>query len=444
MTADTDALRARVEELENQNAALLAQTAGRTRPKGARWRPFTSAVLIVVAAVLVPASIVGAWARVQLVDENAFVATLAPLIDEPSVQQLLVDETMTAFRAQVDLPAVVDTVIDGVTELTPGDRTGPLLDVLRAPLADGLDGVIASTVTTAIASDTFASAWETSLRGAHRALTIASTSDGAGIVRITPDGLGIALGPLVAEVKDALVARGVGLATLIPGIDRVVIVGSADSLIAVRAGYAAADLIGWWLPVGTLVAFGLGIAVARRRSTAVLGVGAAITLGSASLTATLWLGGIAAEAASTALDISPTVIAVIAAQLFADMRATAAALTVLGVVIAVAGWLAGRSRAASRVRAAVGGFDAAVRHRLAARGVRFGGFGTWLAAHRTAVRLALVAMVVVVLLAMMPLRVGGLVVVLLVALVVAWLLELVPVHPDDGPAGAPRDEEVPA
>jgi hypothetical protein len=291
---------------------------------------------------------------------------------------------------------------------------------------------VASTVTNAIASDTFAAAFETSLRGAHRAVTIASTSDGAGIVRITPDGLGIALGPLISEVKGALVDRGVGIATLIPGVDRIVIVGNADALVALRAGYAAADVIGWWLPLGTLALFGLGIAVARRRSTAVIGVGTAIAIGSASLATALWLGAIAAGAASVALDIPPTVIDAVTAQLFDDMQTTAVALSVLGVLIALAGWVCGRSRAATGVRTAVGGFDAAARRRLAARGVRLGAFGTWLAAHRVAVRLAIVAVVVVVLVAMMPLRIGEIVVVVVVALLVGWLLELLQVRQDEG------------
>lgn len=438
---DGDALRARVEDLENENAVLRAKSPRRQAPAGARWRPLVSAVLIVVAAVLVPTSVVGAWARAQLVDENAFVATLAPLADDPAVQQLIADETMDAFRAQVDLPAFVNFLIDGVTELTPGDRVDPVLDVVRGSLADGLDGVITSTVTNAIASAAFAAAFETSLRGAHRAVTIASTSDGAGIVRITPDGLGIALGPLISEVKGALVDRGVGIATLIPGVDRVVIVGSADSLIALRAGYAAADVIGWWLPLGTLALFAFGIAVARRRSTAVIGVGTAIVLGSASLAMALWIVAIAASAASAALDIPPAVIDAVAAQLFGDMQTTAVALTALGVLIAVAGWVSGRSRAATGVRAAAGGFNAATRYRLAARGMRLGAFGTWLAAHRVALRLAIVGVVVVVLVAMMPLRIGGIVLAVVVALLVGWLLELLQVRQDEGPTAHISAEE---
>ena len=42
-------------------------------------RGVASTAVIVVAAVLLPLSIVSGWARTQVVDEDAFAATLAPL-----------------------------------------------------------------------------------------------------------------------------------------------------------------------------------------------------------------------------------------------------------------------------------------------------------------------------------------------------------------------------
>ena len=64
-------------------------------------------------------------------------------------------------------------------------------------------------------------------------------------------------------------------------IDRVVIIGKGDNLAAIRTGYALAATMGWWLPVITLALFGLGILIARRRSTAVLGTGLGFAIGGA-------------------------------------------------------------------------------------------------------------------------------------------------------------------
>ena len=76
------------------------------RSRGGWWRAFLSALCIVIATILVPVSIVGAWARVQLVDEDAFVATLAPLVDDPAVQAMIIDESMEAINAQVDFQQI--------------------------------------------------------------------------------------------------------------------------------------------------------------------------------------------------------------------------------------------------------------------------------------------------------------------------------------------------
>ena len=431
MDTDTDGLLARVQDLEHRNEELRLQAARRERAPGARWRPFASAALIVVAAVLVPASIVGAWARVQLTDEEAFVATLSPLIDAPAVQQLIADETMGAVRAHVDFRGIAGSVVDGMHQLAPGASTVAVLDLLEQPLADGLDGVVTSTVSTAIRSDAFADAWEVGLRGAHRALTVASTSDGAGIVRLTSDGLGISLGQLVDHVRVTLVERGVGVAVLIPAVDRIVIIGDGESLLAIRVGYAAADLIGWWLPVTVVLLFAAGVAVARRRRSAVLGVGIAVALGSSSLVAVLWLAGVAAPAAATSLGLPPSVVDVVFTQLVADMRSTAWSFAVVGIVLAIAGWLSGRSRGARMLREAIAQFDANVRRGLRLKGVRLGRLGSWLAHHRKTVRLLITLVAVAALLTMTPLVPGDVGLVAAVGLVFAWLLELIQVRPEE-------------
>src|SRR6478735_378661 len=96
-------LQAEVAALRAENEALRAggapadEVAAPARPAGSWWRGFLSALCIVIATILVPVSIAGAWARVQLVDEDAFVSTFAPLADDPDVQALIIDKTSTAI-----------------------------------------------------------------------------------------------------------------------------------------------------------------------------------------------------------------------------------------------------------------------------------------------------------------------------------------------------------
>ena len=437
--ADDD-LQAQLDRLRAENDSLRAQTAAppdETAPPGrrpGRWRAPVSALCIVIAAILVPVSIAAAWARVQLVDEDAFVATLAPLVEDPAVQALVVDETVEAISAQVDFSQLTADVFDGIADLGLPPRATQALGLLQAPAAEGLENLVTQTVTRVVESDAFADVWATATRAAHRALTTAATADGGALVVTTDEGVGIQLGAVVDRVKQNLVDRGVGIAQLIPVVDRVVIIGKGDNLAAIRTGYAVAATMGWWLPVITLGLFALGILIARRRSTAVLGTGIGIAIGSAVLAASLSIGSTAVGIVAGDLDLSPAALEVIYAQLVAAMSQTALVLMLLGVLVAVIGWLMGGSRPALGVRAATGGMNATARARLAARGLHTGAFGAWLGGNRVLVRTVIAVLAVLWLFALRPLSVGDILLVLVVALLVGWIFELLQRRPEETPA----------
>ncbi|NYD67677.1 hypothetical protein [Agromyces atrinae] len=440
-TPDIETLTVRLKAVEAENAALARRIGVDERPRGGWWRSVASTLIIVIATILVPVSIVGAWTRAQLVEEEAFVSTLAPIVDDPAVQQVIIDETMTAVRSQVDFVEVTDAVFDGIIELGMDDRAAAALGLLRQPAAAGMENIVSSSVAAVIESEAFSDVFEMTLRGAHRALTLASTSDGGGVVVLTPDNrLGIAVGPLVEGVKTNLTEQGIGVASLIPVIDRTIIVGSGESLIAIRTGYAVADAVGWWLPVVTLVLFGLGIALARRRSVAVLGSGLGIGLGAASLGATLGIGSLLVASVASQLALSPSAIDVIYTQLIDDMRQTAWIFALVGLIIALVGWVTGRSRAAGRLRRVTDSLTGSARRSLATRGLQTGAFGRWLGRYRVGVRIGLGVLAVVVLFAMRPLTVGHVIGTLIVALLVLLVAELLQRRPDDvAPSAAPAE-----
>lgn len=433
-SSDLAALEARIRELEAENARLsvgVQAMDGRERTPGSRARSVLSALCIVIAAILVPVSIVSAWTRVQLVDEEAFVATLAPLSSDPAVQGLIVDETMEAIADQVDFDALTAEVFSAVTDLGLPPRAASALELLQQPAAAGLESLVQTTVTRVVASDAFTDVWATATRGAHRALTAAATSDGGGLVVRTDEGVGIQLGAVVERVKANLQERGIGVASLIPSVDRVIILGDGQNLAMVRAGYAAAAVAGWWLPVLTLALFGLGILLARRRSVAVVGSGVALGLGAGSLAAGFAVGvGVIGTVAQDA-GLSPSALEVIYAQMVAAMAHSASVVTVVGVIVAVAGWLLGRSRPARALRAAGGRAGAAARARVAAWGIDTGRFGLWLGARRVLVRVLLAVAAVLWLFALRPLGIGDVVAVVLTTLAVALVLEVLQIRPGE-------------
>ncbi|EXJ52009.1 hypothetical protein [Microbacterium sp. MRS-1] len=233
-----------------------------------RARALASAVAIVLAVVCLPLSILSVWARVQLVDEDAFTATLVPLARSTTVQDALIAASADAVDARLDADALTGSIVDGIIGLGVGDRAADALRRLQAPAAAAVQTLVHDTIADAIRSDGFGSLWEQLLRQSHRALTLAATSDGAGVVVQTEAGLGIQVGAVVAGVKERLSAQGVAWATLIPSVDHVVVIGSGDTLAAVRTGYALGVTVGWWMPVATVILFLSGIALARRRLNA--------------------------------------------------------------------------------------------------------------------------------------------------------------------------------
>lgn len=421
MSAPTaDDLESRIRALEAENARLGA----RPRVTGGWWRAAVSSLVIVIATILVPVSIVTAWARVQLVDEEAFVATLAPLTEEPEVQQLIVDEVTEAIDAQVDFAALTDQVFDGIEDLGLPPAAETALDVLRAPAAQGVQSLVNSAVERVVSSDAFSDVWAFTLRGVHRAVSTAATADGGGVVVLTNEGMGIALGPIIEQVKVRLVDSGVAVAALIPAIDRTIIIGDGQSLIAFRTVYALADVGGWWLSIVTIALFVLAILIARRRSVAVIGSGVGLLIGGSVLAVGFGIGATASSLVAVELGLSPSGLGVIYEQLTASMAQSAMVIALLGVLIAIVGWSMGSSRSAVVARTGVGGFNTTIRAALAARGLDTGAFGRILARYRVAIRILLVVVALVWLFALRPLSFGDAAIVILVTAIVVWLLEL--------------------
>lgn len=430
--AAADDLPERLAALEAENERLRERlSAEPARPPGGVWRAWVSALCIVLAAVIAPVSIVTGWARVQLVDEDSFVATLAPLASDPAVQSMIIDQTMAAVDEKVDFAAITANAIDGIATLNLPPAAVSALTLLKQPAAAGLESIVERGVTRVVTSAAFGEVWATATRGAHRALTTAATSDGGGLVVRTADGVGIQLGAIVARVKQNLADQGVGAAAIIPDVGKVVILGSGENLALLRTGYGLATAVGWWLPVVALALFAAGVLVARRRATALLGVGVALLVGGTLLAVGFSVGAALVGTAATQLELPPTALGVIYAQLTAGMAHSAAIVAVLGGVLAAFAWVSGAWRPARAVRAGAGSINTGLRGALAARGVDTGAAGRWLYAQRVLVRAILAVVGILWLLALRPLTVGDVVTVLVVGLLAWWAAELAQQRPGE-------------
>lgn len=420
-------LRARVELLERENDALRSPT---SRPVA---RSIVAGVVLAVAVLLAPVAAIGTWARLQLVDADRFVATFAPLAQDPDVQDFVAGQVSVAIDEAVDLEAVVGELFDGLRSLDLPPRAESALTLLEAPAASGLSSLIDGVVHDVVSSPQFADIWAQSLRVAHeRAVALLQDRPDTAL-QLADDGvLSLDLGVVVERVKASLAERGVGFADLIPVIDRSVPIAQADALVLVRTVYQVAVASGFWLPwvlAGLLV---VGILLARNRPRALFWTGAALAVAFLLLAAGMGIGRTFFLGA-----VSPSLMTAAAAGALFDevtalLASTIAALALLAVLIAVWAWFAGSSRGAVRTRAAFDSAFGAVRGAADRHGLSTGRFGGWVDRYRGPILIAGLVVALLLLIVTRPVTFGAVIAVtagVLVLVVLVALLRRPPVVP---------------
>lgn len=376
--SELDDLRARVQSLEEENANLRV-------PRTSRWsvRSIVSGIILVLAIVLAPTAAIGTWARAQLVDTDQFVATFAPLADDPAVQDFVADQVVIAIDEQLDLDSLVGEVFDGLRDLDLPPRAEAALGILEAPASQGLASLVDGVVHDLVASEQFASVWSEALRFTHDRAIAVLQDDPDIAVQLGDDGvIAIDLSIVIERVKEILSDRGVGFADLIPVVEKTIPIAQADALVLVRSVYQIAVTTGFWLPWFVLALVVGGILFARNRSRAILGTSIGFALVFALIAAGAGIGrGIFVGSVSPAIMPAGAATAVYS-QVSDLLFSTVVALAFLGVVVAVAAWFAGPSRSAMATRGITTNAFASLRHQWERRGVTTGRFGEFVGRYR--------------------------------------------------------------
>ncbi|MFI6490882.1 hypothetical protein [Streptomyces sp. NPDC050564] len=356
-------LRSRVAELEKRGGPAAAKH---------RVRSLVAALLIFLAAVLTPLSAVAAWASDEIGDTDEYVATVAPLASDPDVQAAVANRVTDAAMQRLDLKTLLESV-------APEDRPRltKALDALSGPLTSGLEGFVHSTAEKFVSSDAFATLWTQLNERAHAAAVKALTGSGGGAVKLTNDAVVIDLAPVIDQVKQALVGKGLTVASKIPEVHTDFTVMTSESVGKAQKVFRLLQLAGFWLPLLTLLLAAAGVLTAVRRRRALVAAALAVAVGAA----VLGLGLVVARALyldSLPAEVSQAAAGTVYDTLVRYLRTTVRMVITLGVVVALAAWLTGEGRAASRVLAAWTGGIAAVRD---ATGFDAGAIGGWV--HRT-------------------------------------------------------------
>jgi hypothetical protein len=351
-------------------------------------------ILLVIASLLLPTAIVGHWATTQISNGNQFVDSLAPLSANPDVQALIVDKLSTAIADQLHIDKTTENLVDGLsTSLKLSEPLKKTLDMLSAPLASGIEGLIKDTVTKVVASPAFQKAWTATLTLTHSELIAILSNKPGTAVSVAADGtLSIQLKPLMAEVKKQLVAAHVPFAKAIPEINTSIPVAKIPDLVAARVAYQVGVGIGAWLPWLVAAFFGAAILSAIRRWRMVMIAGIAVFVMTGIVGIGLSVGKVILSATLNA-DISQ-VAGVVYDSVVAYAATVVVGVLVLGVLMALAGALLGLASTA-KLRAWFGREFGKARASMDAFGLNTGTFGAGLWRNRVAVRIIIVAIAIV-------------------------------------------------
>lgn len=301
-------------------------------------RRIVAAILIILASLLAPFAVGARWAHSTITDTAQFAETVAPLADDPLVQQ--------AVEA-----AVSEAIIDALDIEARLAQVGFLPDVIVESVASGVNSAIENGVEEYVQGDRFGDAFITLAGGIQVQLAGLLERDGSGAVTLQDGKLVLDTAVLADLVKAQLDARGVPyVGDLDAGIVKgeIVLTDSPNLQIAADALRIFMPVAQWlWLVVVVMLV--LGVLLWRPRARGVLWAGLGLLLGGALTWVALDVG--TAQLSQAATD--PNLRALMSATTTILVQFLVNSLLVmmaLGVALLVGGWLAGGTRSGRAVR----------------------------------------------------------------------------------------------
>jgi len=431
-TPDVAALQARIEELEK-----LEQEKAPRRFDG---RGFTAWVLVIIAALLFPIALTAYWGQRTLTDTERYIATVAPLAQDPTVKQAVGDKLTSVIVTQIDAQQRVKDLLQDYPRLQP----------ISGPIAIGVNNFVGETVTKVLDSDQFDQLWITVNTQLQKGLISALSNDPTGPVTIQGDQVVLDTGDLIAVVKQRLVDRGLSFAANLPVppvADRQIVLLTSPQLAQARFAYAVGQPIAQWLIYVVLLLFVIAVLVSRKRARMTMAVGIAIILGALAVRLIMAFGQSQIE-----LTLNGTTFAIAQEAFFTILTAfllnAVRAAYAVGLVLLLVGWFLSGTSSALAARRLFGGAVSGAGGR--ASGTAIAPVAAWFAKTKVFWRFLIVGIAAAVILTSSPLS-GSLIlwtaVIAVIALVIIEFLAAAgatPAAPAETEAPEPEPEPVDA
>jgi hypothetical protein len=159
---DVEALR---EERDRLQAELEATKRGRAR---ATFRIIT-VFLVVLSLLTFAAAVPGVWAKRTLLNTDRYVATVAPLAENPAIQEYIARTVTTEVFEALDVEGRLETVLQ---------KRADRLAFLAGPITNAVQGFVQGKVRDLVASPAFATFWTEANRFTHARILAVLEGDG--------------------------------------------------------------------------------------------------------------------------------------------------------------------------------------------------------------------------------------------------------------------------
>ena len=430
-------LRQEVAHLE----AELGEPPVRDAPtRNAWWRSLIVVVSITLLAIVAPLTIVATWAHDQIADTDRYVATVAPLADNPDIQAAVSKRITDEIVTRIDVSSIISQTADALEAQGVPATVAASLRALGVPLAQGVEGFVADKVSALVASDEFSQAWEQANREAHGQMVALLTGNTGTAVQVKGNTVSLNLAVLIDTVKARLVDAGFALADRIPEVSAQFVLFESADLAKAQNGFRLLKAIARALPVLAVILLAVALVAARRRRRTLI-VASLVIAGSM-----LFLGLALNGFRQVYLNAIPTDQLPVAAagavydQLVSFIRLNLRAVLVLFLAVAAVAWLTGPALGAVRVRRGTSKALDTIRHGRDRAGLGTGPVGEFLGRYRTPIR-ALVAGAVVLIYVLEDHPTGASTISLLaVGALVLLVVELLARSPE-APAPVPADAD---
>jgi hypothetical protein len=396
------------DELEKEVANLRARIDKTSAPRRRvmTWRRFAAGLLIFAGSIALVMADVGLWANRNIISNEGFTAAVAPLAHDNKVQAALTKVVQGKIDDTVDIQGAVARVLP------------PNASFLVPPVTTQVDNAIHSALGKIVSSQRFADVWASAATRAHqRVLTAVQRHADNG--QITLDD---AYASLAERLKDTQVGAILQNNTLPAKFGSIQIV----NVQWLPAAHAALAMLGWIVPVATLVALlalagSIWISPHRRKTVIAASLSVALALAVANILVRLVeQARLSSIADSVYRQAAQATVQTLTGPLITQTRVW----ILVALVVATGAWLSGPFRAAEGLRNWFSRVSRGIMSATGDIGARTPAV-RWLLRRRRAVEISLLVLAVALLMFMTPLTIATLLWTTAALVVLVLLIEII-------------------